>query len=541
MAKGNDIGITHWFARLGFGQKIQLLINLVSIGVLTIAITVIGLGFYGEFKSNLERRVLQQSNLLADAAAVGVVFDQPEAVTMLINSLAVDEGVESAIVYKKLGAADYQYFAHYLRDDLESSDFKYESGRVQEWREGKFILRLPILVDSEEVGRLILTEDNNYLTAFMVNALKYMVPVLLISMMIIWFISRSVQARLAKPLSELTQAVHEVAYNQDYDKEVRITSDDELGELGSAFNHMLAKLAEHDAFRVEKESEIIKLNAELEDKVFARTKELKTSLDNLKLTQQQLVEQEKMASLGELVAGVAHEINTPIGVGITAVSHLEESVTRINKAFMDGSLTKAQFSDMLSAIIESANIVDANLQRAAALVKAFKSVAVDQSSAEPRLFTLIDYINDILTSLRPKLKRTAHEIELEVDRNIELYCDPGVISQIITNLIMNSLNHAFEQDQVGHIKIAAHRIGDTLHLVYSDDGQGIEPDILKRLFDPFVTTKRGQGGSGLGTHIIYNLVTQALGGRIQCFSEPCKGVRFDMTLPISKLSRAHKV
>ncbi len=521
-----------WFARLGFGQKIQVLINLVSMGILTMAILAIGLGFYGEFKRNLEHRVLQQSNLLADAAAVGVVFDQAESVAMLIGSLSVDENIESAVVYKKQGVADYQYFAHYSREQKQATDFTYQRGLVQEWTDGAFILRLPILVDNEEVGRLIVKEDDTYLTVFAFNSLKYMLPILLASFVLVWLVSRSVRGRLAAPLSQLTQAVHEVAYKQEYGKQVEISSDDELGELGNAFNHMLDKLAQHEAFRVEKEGEIIRLNSDLEEKVFDRTKELKTSLDNLQLTQQQLVEQEKMASLGELVAGVAHEINTPIGVCITAVSHLDESISLIAKAFTDGSLTKKQFSDMISVITESAGIVDSNLRRAADLVKAFKAVAVDQSSAQPRLFSLEGYIQDILTSLRPKLKRTRHEINIEIPKHIELYCDPGLISQIITNLIMNSLHHAFKPAEVGHISINAHLNGETLHLSYADDGQGIEPDILKRLFDPFVTTKRGQGGSGLGTHIIYNLVTQGLGGRIQCFSEVNKGVRFDITVPM---------
>ncbi len=513
--------------------------NLVSMGILTMAIVAIGLGFYGEFKRNLEHRVLQQSNLLADAAAVGVVFDQAESVAMLIGSLAVDENVRSAVVYKKQGLADYQYFAHYSREQKTAADFVYHSGLVQEWTNGSFILRLPILVDNEEVGRFIITEDDTYLTVFAINSLKYMVPILLVSMLVVWLVSRSVRGRLAAPLSQLTQAVHEVAYKQEYGKPVKISSDDELGELGNAFNHMLAKLSQHEAFREEKEGEIIKLNADLEEKVFDRTKELKTSLDNLKLTQQQLVEQEKMASLGELVAGVAHEINTPIGVCITAVSHLGESIVIIGKAFKDGSLTKKQFSDMISVITESADIVDSNLRRAADLVKAFKSVAVDQSSAEPRHFVLEDYVHDILTSLRPKLKRTHHEINIDIESSVELYCDPGLISQIITNLIMNSLHHAFKANEVGHINISGHTQGKELHLSYSDDGQGIEPEILSRLFDPFVTTKRGQGGSGLGTHIIYNLVTQGLGGRIRCASELGQGVRFDIILPMEGLTLSH--
>ncbi|GAA6135473.1 hypothetical protein NBRC116188_22630 [Oceaniserpentilla sp. 4NH20-0058] len=525
----------HWYARLGFGGKIQLIINFVSISVLTFAILVIGIGFYGELKRNLEHRVLQKSNLLADASAVGVVFDQPESVNLLLSSLSVDKRVKAAIVFKKYGAADYRYFAHYEKEGFEQKDLSYLRGAVQEWRDDEFILRLPILVDGEEVGRLRFIESDDYLASFGLNISKYVIPVLLISLLVVWILSRSLQARLASPLNDLTKAVHEVAYKQDYQRQVEIVSDDELGKLGSAFNFMLAKLAEHEAFRVDKETEIIELNADLENKVYERTKELESSLNDLKLTQQQLVEQEKMASLGELVAGVAHEINTPIGVGITAVSHLMESVELINKAFNSGTLTKKQFSDMLSALLESAGIVDSNLRRAADLVKAFKSVAVDQSSAEPRLFALKSYTQDVITSLRPKLKRTQHEIIVDISDDIDLYCDPGVISQIVTNLIMNSLNHAFAPQEAGKIKMSASVHDNVLQFSYEDNGQGIDESILKRLFDPFVTTKRGQGGSGLGTHIIYNLVTQALGGRIQCISDLGHGTRFEITIPLENI------
>jgi signal transduction histidine kinase len=529
--------MTRWFVRLGFGQKIQLLINAVSTGVLLSAISVIGLGFYGQFKANLEDRVLQKSNLLSDAAAVGVVFDQPESVNMLLSSLAVDQGVESAIVFKKHGIGDYRYFAHYLKSSLEPvATYTYQRGPVKYWDDGYFTLRLPILVDNEEVGRIILTESDDYLTGFIKTTMAYMLPVILVSVILVWLVSRAIQNRLAAPLNQLTQAVNEVSYKQDYTKQVKIVSKDEFGELGNAFNKMLSKLTENDRFRIEKETEITQLNADLEDKVYERTKELRSSLDNLKHTQQQLVEQEKMASLGELVAGVAHEINTPIGVGITAVSHMDESISRIRTVFDSGKLTKKEFSDMLGAISESCDIIGSNLRRAADLVKAFKSVAVDQSSAELRQFELGSYINDILTSLRPKLKRTAHEITVEIPEPIELYCDPGTISQIFTNLILNSLSHAFSVNEVGHINITASIIGEILNITYSDDGKGVDEDIIDRLFDPFVTTKRGQGVSGLGTHIIYNLVTQALGGCIKCVSEVGQGCRFEITIPMSKLS-----
>jgi signal transduction histidine kinase len=528
--------VNQWFVRLGLGQKIQILINLVSISVLLLAILVISMSFYGQFKSDLEDHVLQKSSLLAAAVAVGVVFDQPKSVSMLLSSLSVDGDVNSAVVYKKHGLGDYRYFAHYHKNRNISVDlFDYQRGSVKAWNEGYFTLRLPILLDNEEVGRIILEEDDTYLNGFVSILLMYMTPVILMSMILVWMVSKAIQNRLAAPLKELTQVLHEVAYKQDYSKRVKIVSDDEFGELGSAFNQMLLKLAKHESFRIEKEMEIIQLNAVLEDKVSERTKELRASLDDLKLTQQQLVEQEKMASLGELVAGVAHEINTPIGVGITAVSHLDDSITRIQAAFDSGKLTKNEFTEIIGTIDESAGIISSNLRRAADLVKSFKSVAVDQSSAQEREIDLEAYIQDILTSLRPKLKRESHEINVKVDGRISLYCDPGTISQILTNLIMNSLNHAFLPNAVGRINIMANAADGILHLTYSDDGKGIDADIIERLFDPFVTTKRGQGGSGLGTHIIYNLVTQGLGGRIQCISEVGQGCRFEITLPMSKL------
>lgn len=531
----------HWFAQLAFGKKIQLLINAISVGVLLLAVMAIGVGFYGEFKRNLEDRVIQKSRLLADAAAVGVIFDQTESVSILLRSLAVDTGVVEAIVYKKLGEARYEYFAHYRQDSLSektANDYAYDIGPDQEWLKNAFKLRLPMLVDGEEIGRLVLVENDNYLKVFVQNILIYLVPILLTSMFLIWFISRRVQFWVAKPLRQLTGAVNEVAHKQNYQTQVVINSDDELGELGGAFNIMLNKLAQHDEYREKKELEIIQLNADLEDKVYERTKELKRSLDDLKVTQQQLVEQEKMASLGELVAGVAHEINTPIGVGITAVSHLDHTVQRLQETFIAGTLTKQQFTDLLNAVNESSDILTANLKRAADLVKAFKAVAVDQASAEARLFNLKNYISDVLTSLRPKLKRVKHTVQLDVDSAIDLYCDPGIISQIVTNLIVNSLNHAYSDSDQGLIRICAKEQDQSIRMTYSDDGEGIEPEILPRLFDPFVTTKRGQGGSGLGTHIIYNLVTQGLGGTIQCTSQPGEGAQFDIVIPKQRISRS---
>ena len=280
------------------------------------------------------------------------------------------------------------------------------------------------------------------------------------------------------------------------------------------------------------------LNRELEQRVEQRTTQLSTanqhlqqSLENLNKAQAQLVQSKKMAALGGLVAGIAHEINTPAGVGITAASHLQAQVEKYQQRYFSGTLTRSDFETFLTIARESSDIVVHNLQRAADLIRSFKQVAVDQSSGEQRLFNLKKYLEEILLSLRPRLKRTGHQVTINCPDDLELYSHPGAFSQIITNFIINSLLHGFENKPAGEIIIDAQHTNDNLVLRYSDNGKGIAEEELKKIFDPFFTTKRGQGGSGLGMHIVHNLVTQLLKGQIHCDSTPGAGVNFTISLP----------
>jgi signal transduction histidine kinase len=193
-------------------------------------------------------------------------------------------------------------------------------------------------------------------------------------------------------------------------------------------------------------------------------------------------------------------------------------------------------SDM-DAFIRTANEVAAslitNLRRAAELVRGFKQVAVDQSSEQRRRFKLRDYLQEILCSLQPRLKGTGHTVEVSCPQEIELVSYPGAFSQIVTNLVLNSLIHGFDHKERGRIEIAADSIGRDLLLHYRDDGAGMAPEHAKHLFEPFFTTRRGQGGSGLGMHVVYNLVTQTLGGQIDCSTAPGRGVSFRIRIPLS--------
>ncbi|OUR78672.1 hypothetical protein A9Q83_07300 [Alphaproteobacteria bacterium 46_93_T64] len=263
-------------------------------------------------------------------------------------------------------------------------------------------------------------------------------------------------------------------------------------------------------------------------------RKLHDTLETLQLTQDELVQSEKMASLGGLVAGVAHEINTPIGVGVTAASHLQEKTIVVKHMFDDGTLKKGDFKNFIETATQSTDILSTNLQRASDLIKSFKQVAVDQSSEAPRLFNLLEYLDEVLISLHPKLKQTKIKVIVDGDRDLDIESLPGTFAQILTNLVMNSLIHAYEPNDEGCIHIHAEAKEDNVELTYSDDGRGMKEHTVNKVFDPFFTTKRGTGGSGLGMHILYNQTTQTLGGSVKCSSVMGKGTTFNFTFPLKK-------
>jgi signal transduction histidine kinase/purine-cytosine permease-like protein len=262
-----------------------------------------------------------------------------------------------------------------------------------------------------------------------------------------------------------------------------------------------------------------------------KAQQLEQTLTNLQKAEAQLIQTEKMAALGGLVAGIAHEINTPIGIGVTAASFLMEKTSAFATAFRDGTMKRSDLTKFLEVAEQSSRMTLTNLNRAAQLIQSFKQVAVDQSSESKRVFNLVVYLDEILLQLSPKLNLTQHQVIVEGDRTLMLHSYPGALSQIVTNLVMNSLLHAYGADEQGLIRLTVEHRDAAVCLRYEDDGQGIAPEHLGKIFEPFFTTKRGQGGSGLGLHIVYNLVTQKLGGTIQCESQLTVGTTFMITLP----------
>jgi signal transduction histidine kinase len=315
----------------------------------------------------------------------------------------------------------------------------------------------------------------------------------------------------------------------------------ELGRLALAFDNMAAGLERREEEHRHAEEQIRRLNEELEARVVRRTeqlaaanRELQEAMEGLRRTQSQLVQSEKMAALGGLVAGVAHEINTPVGVGVTAASHLDQKTRDVKAVFERGEIRRSDLQEYLDMAGEAASMILGNLHRASDLIRSFKKVAVDQTTEEKRSFKVREYIDEILLSLRPKLKKTKIRVEIDCDEKLAITGYPGAFSQILANFVLNSLTHAFDEGQAGRIGIAVTVAGGILTLTYSDDGKGMPPEVLRRIFEPFFTTARSKGGSGLGLSIVYNLVTQTLNGTISCVSEPGRGAVFTVTMPVEQ-------
>ncbi|NMP30870.1 GAF domain-containing protein [Thalassotalea sp. M1531] len=322
--------------------------------------------------------------------------------------------------------------------------------------------------------------------------------------------------------------LHGVLVVQSYDEKILFSKED--GELLNYVANHVAKAIEATVIVQERKEAQLKL-AKQHRILAEQHRELGETVEELRRTQQQLVQQEKMASLGGLVAGIAHEINTPLGICVTGVSHLQEETKLINNALKDETLTAEALSSYIEEVNEASKILDANVQRAADLVRSFKQVAVDQSSNSVREINLHHYLDEILLSLRPTLKRVKHQLKIDCDNELTAVANAGALSQIISNLIMNSIKHGFENIEQGNIAIFVEQKGEHTILRYADDGHGIDADAMSQLFEPFYTTKRGEGGSGLGTHLVYNLVTSALNGRIEAKSEPGKGLAYLIKFP----------
>lgn len=356
--------------------------------------------------------------------------------------------------------------------------------------------------------------------------LDKLIEIALLDIVILLALTRSLTVLLIRPLRQLHDMLDRAADQTDEgesDAALRLPASQfvEFADVTSGYNRIARRLLEDLRKRREAEEEM-RVAKDAAESAYLQLKDAQTSL----------VQSEKMASLGGLVAGIAHEINTPIGVILTGASVLSEESTAFQKGVESGAVKKSEVLRYTDTAIQSAALIQTNAERAAALIQSFKRVAVDQTSEARRTFDLKQYIDEVILSLRPAIKHSPISIQVDCTEQIEVDGYPGALSQIITNMITNALHHAFEPNQAGLIQIAAHAERGMIRMTFADNGRGIQPEHLGRIFDPFFTTRRGAGGSGLGLNIVYNLITQTLGGTIAVTSSPGNGATFTIAFPI---------
>ncbi len=510
--------------------------------------------------AEVKEQLLQNVRSLADMVASNVrpimaitptdideEMNRSDQLANMLHGLDSFPDVLNAHIYSApINGQTPQMLALYTRSTSTAAESKindlarYFTARLDEDNQVIEIIR-PINIEEQTLGYVYVRMSPESFFSYVSGTRMVQVATIVLIIIAAFLVALKYGQMLANPIQDTNLMLQKVARSRDYSLRFSASNVREYDHMLDSINILLSRVEEYISKQQQAERELQTLNSRLEEEVNQRTVALKSAngeliqtLEKLHQFQRQIVENEKMASLGDMVAGVAHEVNTPIGLGITASTMMLDRLAVIDQQFRDKTLKASAMERFINESRENLNIIYRNLDRAAQLISSFKQVAVDQTSEEAREVNVKQLIEETLMSMRPRLKKVTHTINIDCPETLNVMCKAGPLNQILINLIMNSLIHAFETVENGKIDVIARLTEEQkLKIIYKDNGSGIPASIKKRIFDPFVTTKRGQGGSGLGMHLVFNLVTQALNGNIKLESEEGNGVEFTLTFPVT--------
>lgn len=506
---------------------------------------------------------------------------------IIADGLLSIPAIEGIIVRDDSGAIITQLGRYIDIQERFSNQLVREGLRLTEQQSGLFGYTFPLIFEfsgrATQVGDVTLFSSRAVVIDRIKIGIYFLVgnAILKTTFLIILFLL-AFRKQLTTPLTELTQQVEELELDHLEGARVEVPADSaaELSVMADTFNGLIDRVQEYQGQLETTQKQLLQSNEKLdqqnlmleqevarktsglsqammnlqqqkqeletkqqtlreeierrrhtEEALRSKQSELERLVDDLKLAQDRLVQSEKMAALGGLVAGITHEVNTPVGIGVTATSFLAEKINELANSYQEKALTPRAMEQFLEEASQSSALLQSNLSRASELIASFKQIAVDQASDAIRTVNLADYLNEVIRSLQPNFKKTRIHIELNCPDNITLSCPAGAISQIFTNLLMNALIHAFDEGQEGLIRITVLDEQYNVDIKFCDNGRGLNAEQLEKLFHPFFTTRRNQGGSGLGTHIAYNLVRQTLNGSIHASSAPGKGLEYHIRFP----------
>lgn len=382
------------------------------------------------------------------------------------------------------------------------------------------------------IGLLVVTtNDLGYyreLNEFIRTQIQTGVAIFIASVLLILWVLR---VRLVAPVRGLIEA-SEALSRGDLLSPVLAPRRDEIGRLALSLDRTRMALSRLFDDLDQRNLELGQLNAELESRVSARTAELRGALDSLQAAQKDAIEKETLASLGRIVAGVAHELNTPIGNAVTVASTLSDLLHRVAAEISQGAVRKSSLTLLSTDGQAGLNILLNNLSRAARLIQDFKQVAVDQTTEQRRRFDAAEVVTNVLAVSAPQFKRFVHQVQTDLAAG--LLCDsyPGPLGHVVTQLVHNALLHAYSDGEHGVVRVGLQpQPGGMVELTVADNGVGMSADIQQRIFAPFFTTRFGQGGSGLGLNVVLGYVSRVLEGQIEVWSEPGQGTRVTVRFP----------
>ena len=524
------------------------------------------------FSGSLTRAVWELNTQQAIDIAEGLV-----AIPMIKGIMVTDENDD---VIAQLGEKSSDDFFNQPEQVARNNEYI----SINSLSDGLFGHSFPLIFEfsgrTTKVGTVVLLSSNEVIFERIEIGIYFLIGNAMVkTAALVFLFSLAFSQLLTNPLNELTEQINQFDIDDPEASKLHTINyeNNELNILQTAYNSLLDELIQYQVRLSTAKQEILSANHKLDDQnlvleqeVAKKTsslsttmlemnkqqreligqqeqlkaenirrsqteqtltqtnKELKNSIQELSKAQERLLDAEKMAILGKLSAEISHEINTPIGVSITSTSYLSDLLSSLQEDINNQKLTKRSLDDFANNADQSLRLLLNNLNRASDLITSYKQVAVDQTSDKTRKINVAQYLNEIIQSLHPKLKKTKHTIKVNCSDNIDIYCHAGAISQIFTNLIINSIIHGFDSIESGTITINAMLKGERLFLHYQDNGIGVPQDKLSQLFDPFYTTKSGDGGTGLGTHIINELVTDTLNGQIVAHSEAGQGLSYDI-------------
>jgi signal transduction histidine kinase len=524
------------------------------------------------FSGSLTRAVWELNTQQAIDIAEGLV-----AIPMIKGIMVTDE---NDLVIAQLGEKSSDDFFNQPEQVARNNEYI----SINSLSDGLFGHSFPLIFEfsgrTTKVGTVVLLSSNEVIFERIEIGIYFLIGNAMVkTAALVFLFSLAFSQLLTNPLNELTEQINQFDIDDPEASKLHTINyeNNELNILQTAYNSLLDELIQYQVRLSTAKQEILSANHKLDDQnlvleqeVAKKTsslsttmlemnkqqreligqqeqlkaenirrsqteqtltqtnKELKNSIQELSKAQERLLDAEKMAILGKLSAEISHEINTPIGVSITSTSYLSDLLSSLQEDINNQKLTKRSLDDFANNADQSLRLLLNNLNRASDLITSYKQVAVDQTSDKTRKINVAQYLNEIIQSLHPKLKKTKHTIKVNCADNIDIYCHAGAISQIFTNLIINSIIHGFDSIESGTITINAMLKGERLFLHYQDNGIGVPQDKLSQLFDPFYTTKSGDGGTGLGTHIINELVTDTLNGQIVAHSEAGQGLSYDI-------------